>query len=130
MKFRKKLILSFSIILFLFSVIMFSTVYATVNNMANKSFLINIKDNVNLGYSYLDSKYPGNWNTKDDKLYKGEELINNNFYIVDNIKEQTGSLATIFMKDIKISTNVISSDGKRAIENKASKEVLEKVLDK
>lgn len=130
MKLRKKLILSFSIILFLFSVIMFSTVYATVNNMANKSFLKNIKDNVNLGYSYLDSKYPGNWNIKDDKLYKGEELINNNFYIVDNIKEQTGSLATIFMKDIRIATNVISSDGKRAIGTKASKEVLEKVLDK
>ena len=130
MKLRKKLVLSFSIILFLFCIIMFSTVYITVNNMANKSFLKNIKDNANLGYSYLDSKYPGKWNIKGDKLYKGEELINNNFYVVDNIKEQTRSLVTIFMKDTRVSTNVISSDGKRAVGTKASKEVLEKVLDK
>ncbi|HBJ2611497.1 chemotaxis protein [Clostridium botulinum] len=130
MKLRKKLVLSFSIILFLFSAIMFSTIYITVNNMANKSFLKNIKDNANLGYSYLDSKYPGKWNIKGDKLYKGEELINNNFYVVDNIKEETGSLVTIFMKDTRIATNVISNDGKRAVGTKASKEVLEKVLDK
>lgn len=109
---------------------MFSTIYITVNNMANKSFLKNIKDNANLGYSYLDSKYPGKWNIKGDKLYKGEELINNNFYVVDNIKEETGSLVTIFMKDTRIATNVISNDGKRAVGTKASKEVLEKVLDK
>ncbi len=121
MKLRKKLVLSFSIILFLFSIIMFSTIYITVNNMANKSFLKNIKDNSNLGYSYLDSKYPGKWNIKGDKLYKGEELINNNFYVVDNIKEQTRSLVTIFMKDTRVSTNVISSDGKRAVGTKASK---------
>ncbi|HCL4548720.1 methyl-accepting chemotaxis protein [Clostridium botulinum] len=130
MKLRKKLVLSFSIILFLFSVIMFLTIYVTVNNMANKSFLKNIKDNANLGYSYLDSKYPGKWNIKGDKLYKGEELINNNFYVVDNIKKETGSLVTIFMKDTRIATNVISNDGKRAVGTKASKEVLEKVLDK
>ncbi|MHB8033392.1 chemotaxis protein [Clostridium botulinum] len=130
MKLRKKLVLSFSIMLFLFSAIMFSTIYITVNNMANKSFLKNIKDNANLGYSYLDSKYPGKWNIKGDKLYKGEELINNNFYVVDNIKEETGSLVTIFMKDTRIATNVISNDGKRAVGTKASKEVLEKVLDK
>ncbi|MBD5588144.1 methyl-accepting chemotaxis protein [Clostridium botulinum] len=130
MKLRKKLVLSFSIILFLFSTIMFLTIYITVNNMANKSFLKNIKDNANLGYSYLDSKYPGKWNIKGDKLYKGEELINNNFYVVDNIKEETGSLVTIFMKDTRIATNVISNDGKRAVGTKASKEVLEKVLDK
>lgn len=109
---------------------MFLTIYITVNNMANKSFLKNIKDNANLGYSYLDSKYPGKWNIKGDKLYKGEELINNNFYVVDNIKEETGSLVTIFMKDTRIATNVISNDGKRAVGTKASKEVLEKVLDK
>lgn len=130
MKLRKKLVLSFSIILFLFSVIMFLTIYVTVNNMANKSFLKNIKDNANLGYSYLDSKYPGKWNIKGDKFYKGEELINNNFYVVDNIKKETGSLVTIFMKDTRIATNVISNDGKRAVGTKASKEVLEKVLDK
>ncbi|APQ75859.1 methyl-accepting chemotaxis protein [Clostridium botulinum] len=130
MKLRKKLVLSFSIILFLFSVIMFLTIYVTVNNMANKSFLKNIKDNANLGYSYLDSKYPGKWNIKGDQLYKGEELINNNFYVVDNIKKETGSLVTIFMKDTRIATNVISNDGKRAVGTKASKEVLEKVLDK
>ncbi|OPD18704.1 chemotaxis protein [Clostridium botulinum] len=130
MKLRKKLVLSFSIILFLFSVIMFLTIYVTVNNMANKSFFKNIKDNANLGYSYLDSKYPGKWNIKGDKLYKGEELINNNFYVVDNIKKETGSLVTIFMKDTRIATNVISNDGKRAVGTKASKEVLEKVLDK
>ncbi len=38
MKLRKKLVLSFNNT-FLFSAIMFSTIYITVNNMANKSFL-------------------------------------------------------------------------------------------
>ncbi|MEO0106362.1 MAG: cache domain-containing protein [candidate division WOR-3 bacterium] len=70
----------------------------------------------------------------------GGKLINNNFEIVDRIKntvfmneEYKGKdigTATIFMKDLRVSTNVKNIDGSRAIGTLISKEVYEAVIEK
>ena len=63
----------------------------------------------------------------------GGVLINKNYYIVDKIKETvfgnkyTGT-ATIFMGDLRISTNVRMKNGKRAVGTRLSKEVYNKVI--
>jgi two-component system NtrC family sensor kinase len=72
-------------------------------------------------------------------VYCGK-LINNNFEIVDKIKNTVFSAeqykgrdigtATIFMKDLRISTNVMKQDGTRAIGTLVSKEVYEAVMEK
>lgn len=55
-------------------------------------------------------------------------LINNNFSIVDKIKDTVGGTATIFQGDNRISTNVKDKSDNRAIGTKMSKAVFDKVL--
>jgi len=70
----------------------------------------------------------------------GGMLLNRNYEIVDRIKnlvfkdakykgKEIGT-ATIFLGDLRISTNVMDSEGNRAIGTRAMKEVQEKVLGK
>lgn len=70
----------------------------------------------------------------------GGVLLNRNYEIVDRIKnivfknakykgKEIGT-ATIFLNDLRISTNVIDKEGNRAIGTRAMKEVHEEVLEK
>lgn len=55
-------------------------------------------------------------------LFLGDELINNNFDLVDGVTRVMGGTATLFVRDggefIRVSTNVKKSDGSRAIGTK------------
>ena len=51
----------------------------------------------------------------DGKLMAGSQVINGNFELPDKIKELFGGTATIFMGDVRVSTNVVKPDGRRAI---------------
>jgi methyl-accepting chemotaxis protein len=53
-----------------------------------------------------------------DKLYFGNELANGNFAAVDKVKALAGSVATVFMGDTRVATNVLKADGTRAIGTK------------
>jgi two-component system NtrC family sensor kinase len=72
-------------------------------------------------------------------LYGGM-LLNRNYRIVDEVKDvvyrgekyggkETGT-ATIFQGDLRVSTNVVGSDGNRAIGTRASMEVYDQVVGK
>ncbi len=54
----------------------------------------------------------------EDKMMVGEYTINNNFELPDKLKELCGGTATIFMRDERVSTNVMKPDGGRAIGTK------------
>ena len=70
----------------------------------------------------------------------GGVLLNRSTQIVDTVRNavfknevyegRNIGTATIFFKDLRISTNVLTPDGKRAIGTRVSKEVKENVLDK
>lgn len=51
----------------------------------------------------------------DDRLYIGDHPVNDQFDIVDTVKQLAGGTATIFRGDTRISTNVVKADGSRAI---------------
>lgn len=87
------------------------------------------KGDLGLAYRYVDSTYPGEWEVKDNTLYKGTTLINDNYEIVDTIGEDTGDTVTIFLGDTRVTTNVLI-DGERAIGTQASAEVVDAVLTK
>jgi two-component system NtrC family sensor kinase len=71
-------------------------------------------------------------------LYGGN-LLNRNHKIVDKVKDivyqgmqyrgKDIGTATIFQHDLRIATNVVQNDGKRAIGTRLSKEVYERVLE-
>jgi len=116
-------------IILLFSVTIGALVVQEVTK-GIKSFAIEkAKGDLGLAYSYIDSRFPGDWEIKDGNLYKGNELMNENFVLVDEIGEETDDTVTIFQGNTRIATNV-KIDGKRAIGTTVSKEVAEAVLDK
>ncbi|NTV49622.1 MAG: methyl-accepting chemotaxis protein [Geobacteraceae bacterium] len=51
----------------------------------------------------------------EGKLITGDYVLNGNFELPDKLKEISGGTATIFMGDERVSTNVVKSDGSRAI---------------
>jgi len=56
-------------------------------------------------------------------------MVNNDFTLVDQIKEAAGvDTATIFHGDLRVSTNVLTPEGKRAIGTRISDEVAQVVL--
>lgn len=52
-------------------------------------------------------------------LYFGQTEINNNFLVVDEVKQKMGGTATLFVKSgdefVRVATNVMKDDGSRAI---------------
>ncbi|KAA0894018.1 methyl-accepting chemotaxis protein [Oryzomonas rubra] len=54
----------------------------------------------------------------DGKLKQGDYVINDNFELPDSIKDIFGGAATIFMGDVRVSTNVTKPDGSRAVGTK------------
>lgn len=51
----------------------------------------------------------------DGKLQAGDYVFNGNNDLPDKVKEIFGGTATIFMGDVRISTNVLQEDGRRAL---------------
>ena len=70
----------------------------------------------------------------DGKIAYGSQVVNDNFQVVDSIETDMGSKATVFQKigdkAIRVSTNVIGADGKRAIGTEISSAVYDAVITK
>ena len=57
-------------------------------------------------------------------------LLNNDFTLVDRIKEVAGvDTVTVFFGDLRVSTNVMTEEGKRAVGTRVSQDVYERVLE-
>jgi predicted hydrocarbon binding protein len=69
-----------------------------------------------------------------DKIVYGSHVVNDNFEVVDSIEKERGSKATVFQKigdkAIRVSTNVIGADGKRAVGTEISSVVYDAVITK
>lgn len=87
-----------------------------------------LHSDLKLGKAYMDLKYPGSWEIRDNKLYKGNQEINNDFHVVDEVAEATGDSVTIFQGNTRVSTNVKQADGSRAVGTPAAEEIANQVL--
>ncbi len=74
-----------------------------------------LSSDLQLGKAYLNEKLPGEWSIKDGNLYKGNEKLNDNFTVIDEIGSLTGDTVTIFQGNKRVTTNVKKGDGSRAI---------------
>jgi len=72
--------------------------------------------NINLLRDLLAAK--GEPRLEGDKLFFGTEAVNGNFAAVDKVKTLAGSVATVFMGDVRVATNVEKADGGRAVGTK------------
>ncbi|OIJ19436.1 hypothetical protein BKP45_13405 [Anaerobacillus alkalidiazotrophicus] len=127
----KKLIAFVSLSIFALTVILSTVNYITTKNSLIESAQHKLISDLQLGYQYLDFRFPGDWNVTDGVLYKGNVEINENYEIVDKISELTGgNSVTIFLYDTRVTTNVVTNEGVRAIGSKVSDEIKESVLDK
>lgn len=62
------------------------------------------------------------FSVRDGKLYADDVLLNDNFPLVDKVKELVGGTATIFQGDTRVATNVMKPDGSgRAVGTKLAK---------
>ncbi len=82
-----------------------------------------------VGLHLIDTIYPGDWSIIDDKLYKGDVVINDNTEIIDEITNGADILVTIFQGDTRITTNVSDANGQRQVGTQASQTVVQKVLE-
>ena len=102
--------------------------YTEIHQLIESENSIQLSNYSNMGLQLLDRAYPGDWSIKNEKLYKGETAINENFEIIDEFTTSTEVLATIFQTDTRISTNVTDASGKRMTGTQATPQVIEAVL--
>lgn len=86
-----------------------------------------LRSDLTIVKAYFNSRVPGDWDVKDNRLFKGDTLINDSEF-VDEIKEMTNDNVTIFLNDTRVATSVLTPEGKRAVGTKASVEVANVVL--
>lgn len=102
--------------------------FAASMNVEAKNGLVNLCHTV---VTLYDTVYEGEYhiedNGKDVRMMKGEHLLNDNFEIIDSIKEKTGVDITIFYQDMRVITT-IWTNCVRAVGTKANTTVVEDVL--
>lgn len=103
--------------------------FAASMNVEAKNGLVNLCHTV---VTLYDTVYEGEYHIVDDgedvHMMKGKHLLNDNFEIIDSIKEETGVDITIFYQDVRVITTIRTNDGTRAVGTKASATVAEDVL--
>ena len=124
---KKINVLIFSCILLLTALLSSVNYYLTKENLL-KSAETKLISDLQLSYTYVDLKIPGEWEIIDGQLYKGNVNMVGNMDIVDRIGKLTnGDSTTLFQYDTRISTNVMK-DGKRAINTKVADDVANVVI--
>ncbi len=129
MKIKTKVVLLFSLVIVVGTAAMGIFSAQTMEGKIRESAQGKLKSDLLLGQQIIEHKYPGDWSVRGDQLYKGEQLINGNEQIVDEIGKLTGGdTVTLFLGDTRVTTNVLKEDGTRAIGTKVSDVVADAVL--
>lgn len=126
---RSKIILVFSMVIIMGT---FAISWFMVGNMHKKlieSAQHKLESDLAMAKLVVEQRYPGDWYIKNNKIYKGGFEINNGFEMVDLIGKLTGDSVTVFQGDTRVSTNVMLSEGNRAVGTKVSPEIARICLD-
>ncbi|MBU2660416.1 methyl-accepting chemotaxis protein TlpC [Bacillus cabrialesii] len=127
LKLGTKILCLVFVIILLFSAsvgtVMLKEITESMKQMATEK----AKGDLALSSAYIDDVISGDWQIKNNQLYKGQTQINGNEDIVDLLGKKTGDTVTIFQQDTRVSTNVMKN-GERAVGTQASFEVTDAVL--
>ncbi|WP_276736401.1 methyl-accepting chemotaxis protein TlpC [Bacillus sp. (in: firmicutes)] len=127
LKLGTKILCLVFVIILLFSAsvgtVMLKEITESMKQMATEK----AKGDLALSNAYIDDVISGDWQIKNNQLYKGQTQINGNEDIVDLLGKKTGDTVTIFQQDTRVATNVMKN-GERAVGTQASSEVTDAVL--
>lgn len=127
---KEKLLRVSIVLIALFTATIYFVTDNKVSNLIDKNISAELNSISGLGLSIMESKYGNDWNTKDGKLYIAHTGLNNNHELIDEIKEKTGSLVSLYLGKERVATGILDKDGERTIGYMVSDEVAEIVLKK
>lgn len=129
MNIKQKIILLITSLLTISSVITFLAVRSIVTDSINDTYRENVERISNMSLSYIDQKYPGQWFLNDQGgLMKGETPFNNNYFVLDTMKQMTGCDMTIFLQGESIATTYIIKNYERAVISDVDEDVIKTVM--
>ena len=128
MKLQTKIVLAFNFFIVAVCVIMGFLGYRSSVDGLETSLQRSARSNINAISEIMATKYSGDWNIVDNKLYKGNELISGNEEIPDFLGKICEGHVTFFLQDTRTATTVKDSSGKRVVGTKASEKIIQEVL--
>ena len=129
MKIKWKIVLAGIALITVLTITINSFFYFEVSKFTESQNIEELKNYSNMGIELFDAKYTGEWKVNGNKLYKGDTEINENYDMVDGFTQNTEILATVFLSDTRISTNVKDENKNRQINTQASEQVIKTVID-
>jgi len=111
-----------------FSILIFLVVNHEITKLENKNIKKTINAASEMGMSYINEAYIGEYEIVNNVLYKGENPLQGNNNLVDKVFQQTGASASIFRTDTIIATTIKDEENKRLNETKVSDKVSNIVL--
>ena len=128
MSLQKKAVVYFNVAIIAACVIIGILGYRSADHGFAVSLQMKAESNVKSVIEILAEKYPGDWHITDNKLYKGETLINDNESIVDFLGDVCEGHVTIFQNDTRVATTVKDARQNRMTGTKASEKIINEVL--
>ena len=81
---------------------------------ATKAAAERVETNMRVAWDILRANGK-NFSVADGKLLVNDHVLNGDAALVDKVKSLVGGTCTVFMKDLRITTNVLKPDGTRAV---------------
>ena len=128
MKLQMKALLAFNVLLAISCVIVGVLGYFTADNGFGLALEEKAVHDLNEINALIESRFPGNWESKPDGLYKGSKRFNDDNALLDELGKLSGNNVTLFNKDTRVATTFADASGKRATETKASDAIIATVL--
>ena len=73
-----------------------------------------VETNIKVAWDQLKAK-GATFRVEDGALWAGDHALNGDYSVVDAVKNLVGGTSTVFMGDLRVSTNVLKADGSRAV---------------
>ena len=126
---KTKLVLTVNIIVIVASTIMGVIGYLRAEESFTRAMQMKVVADVHSLAEILNYRFDGDWNIRDGLLYKGDQKIDGNNDIVDDLAKVFNGQVTIFNGDTRVATTVRDGQGNRQIDTKASAFVIHNVIE-
>lgn len=129
---KHKMLLSAVLPSLLVFAIILITAYIVVSLSISRTVKNELQDMCNVVANTYNRAFPGEYKSLGDKelaIYKGDELLNDNYAIIDDLVKGTDLDITLFYEDIRVISTIKNSDNSRISGSNAPQKIKSEVLD-